>query len=68
MQCVFTLSLLINIPKKTKLSFQILEEEDPEYYRALKAGEFLWHGRGWLLMGVGCRRVKAWLDSSLEGT
>ncbi|KIM44326.1 hypothetical protein M413DRAFT_25747 [Hebeloma cylindrosporum] len=47
----------------------IVKEEDPEYYRALKAGEFCRMAEEWLLnerMDIGCRRMKAWLDNSLE--
>jgi len=45
-----------------------VKEEDPEYYRALKAGEFCRMAEEWLLndgMDIGCRRMKAWLDNSL---
>ncbi|KAF8960962.1 hypothetical protein BDZ97DRAFT_1921655 [Flammula alnicola] len=47
----------------------IVKEEDPEYYRALKAGAFCRMAEEWLLsdvVDIGCRRMKAWLDSSLQ--
>jgi hypothetical protein len=60
MEYVLTLS---NIPKKSNLRSKIVKEEDPEYYRALKAGEFCRMAEEWLLndgIDIGCRRMKAW--------
>jgi hypothetical protein len=50
------------------LGYQIVKEEDPEYYRALKAGEFCRMAEEWLLVDrdTACRRMKAWLDNSPE--
>ena len=36
----YALTLLIDNPNKTNFGLQIVKEEDSEYYRALKAGEF----------------------------
>ena len=63
------LILLIHNPNKTNFGYQIVKEEDPEYYRALKAGEFCRMAEEWLLndgVDIGCRHMKAWLDSLNE--
>ena len=65
----YALTLLIHNPNKTNFGFQIVKEEDSEYYRALKAGEFCRMAEEWLLndgVDIGCRRMKAWLDSLNE--
>ena len=53
----------------TQFDFEVVKKEDPEYYRALKTGTFCRMAEEWLLsdvVDIGCRRMKAWLDSSLE--
>jgi hypothetical protein len=47
----------------------VVKKEDPEYHRALKAGTFCRMAEEWLLsdvVDIGCRRMKAWLENSLE--
>ena len=65
----YALALLIHNPNKTNFGFQIAKEENSEYYRALKTGEFCRMAEKWLLSGgvdIRCRRMKAWLDSLHE--
>ena len=51
--CVNTFTS-IDVPQNISLSFQIVKEEDLEYYRALKASEF-------------CGMVEEWLLNELSG-
>ena len=43
----YVLILLIHNPNKTNFGYQIVKEEDSEYYRALKAGEFCRMAEKW---------------------